>query len=159
MLHCRQPSNAPGTFFLNKRMDQNVDPNRELRCRPAFEPQTTWPEMRSTIRCVCSSCLTLLAFSDTCSRRLFGRRAVFVFFFEQWPKTGAPGRFLARNGWAEVRRQQTLNLGSRDWPTPPSTRFRSYTDRDLPILATLVNSRPVLATFGAFCCSSPVYSI
>ena len=65
----------------------------------------------------------------------------------QWPKTGAPGRSLARSGWAEVRRQQTLNLGSRDWPTPPSTRFWSYTDRDLPILATLVSSHPVLATF------------
>ena len=67
----------------------------------------------------------------------------------QWPKTGAPGRFLARNGWAEVRRQQTLNLGSRDWPTPPSTCFWPYTDRDLPILATLVSSYPLLATF---CC-------
>ena len=67
----------------------------------------------------------------------------------QWPKTGAPGRFLARNGWAEVRRQQTLNLGSRDRPTPRSTRFWPYTDRDLPILATLVSSHPDLATF---CC-------
>ena len=43
----------------------------------------------------------------------------------------------------------TLNLSSRDWPTPPSTRFWPYTDRDLPILATLVSSHPVLATF---CC-------
>ena len=34
-------------------------------------------------------------------------------------------------------------------PTPPSTRFWPYTDRDLPILATLVSSHPVLATF---CC-------
>ena len=62
---------------------------------------------------------------------------------------GAPGLFLARNGWAEVRRQQTVNLGSRDWPTPPSTRFWPYIDRDLPILDTLDGSHPVLATF---CC-------
>ena len=72
---------------------------------------------------------------------------VFVHYpLGQQPKTGAPGRFLAINGWAEVRRQQALNLGSRDWPTPPSTRFWPYTDRDLPILATLVSSHPVLAT-------------
>ena len=25
-----------------------------------------------------------------------------IYYFGQWPKTGAPGRFLARNGWAEV---------------------------------------------------------
>ena len=75
--------------------------------------------------------------------------SLLCFIKGQRPKTGAPGRFLARNGWAEVRKKKTLNLGSRDWPTPPSTRFWPYTDRDLPILATLVSSHPVLATF---CC-------
>ena len=25
-----------------------------------------------------------------------------TFTWGQWPKTGAPGRFLARNGWAEI---------------------------------------------------------
>ena len=25
-----------------------------------------------------------------------------IYIKGQWPKTGAPGRFLARNGWAEL---------------------------------------------------------
>ena len=38
---------------------------------------------------------TLLAGSSTQTRCV-------EYFIGQWPKTGAPGRFLARNGWAEI---------------------------------------------------------
>ena len=49
--------------------------------------------------------------SFSCDRNNTLTNSNSIIFLGEWPKTGAPGRFLAKNGLAEVRRKQKPLFG------------------------------------------------